>query len=149
MVVSSNGELIELDIVYSKNGMVPEPVTANGIGFVFFGQPELLSLYPTSGPTSGGSKLTIYGKGFQAFGGNITELNCVFTGSNSEIQIVVHAELVSSEKLVCMTPIWSVSEIVTVETTLNGIISIPSMSKKSIWSSIFVLQASCINNTVT
>lgn len=42
MVVSSNGELIELDIVYSKNGMVPEPVTANGIGFVFFGQPELV-----------------------------------------------------------------------------------------------------------
>ena len=122
-LIASRSETVELDVVYSKNGMIPEAVSVNGIGFTFYGQPELYSLYPSSGPISGGTKLTIHGSGFQSFRGDLEMIQCSFTGTNSSVQITIDADLVSSDTIVCLTPPWNISEFVVVETTLNGVVS--------------------------
>jgi len=68
MLLSSRGKSVNVDLVVVANGMEPQVISVNSFLFMYYGQPELFSVDPVSAPLSGGSIITLNGKGFSVLG---------------------------------------------------------------------------------
>ena len=85
----------------------------NSLSFEFYDSERVDEVFPTNGPTTGGTKVVIHGANFV----NATSLVCCFT-SCSEVQ--VPAVFISSTQVSCHTPGWSMMT-VSVLVSNNGV----------------------------
>lgn len=148
MVPSSSGHTVDIqdvddaEILYPVDS-VDDPTlwTNNGVEFLFTVDAEVLAVFPSSGPSSGGTRVSLTGSGFQ----NLPGLRCRFggvpLGGSSDLLDVdttesrqkatmmeVSAMYISPTEAVCVAPAQSPESLtdersvgtVRVAITLNG-----------------------------
>ena len=97
-----------------------EELSTSGVPLTFTAQLRVSSLSPHTGPTGGGTQLSVSGFGFS----NSSSLKCRFQvgarrGTQTPAVMPVAATYVSATKLTCITPAQPVGGVV-VEVSLNG-----------------------------
>lgn len=116
-----------VEITLTNNGMD----MSHSSGFFRYHSPvDLISVYPTSAPEDGGSKLLLTGSGFM----DAASLACVFSSSQDGFWAKTSAVFISDSLLSCQSPSGRVGQ-TDLQVTNNGIELSPSLVSFSLSSS--------------
>jgi hypothetical protein len=108
-----------VDVELSFNG---EEWTERHLKFIYFKVPVIYSIGPISGPSIGGTRISIHGANFTA-DALPEEFKCRFTPVNSNEKVrYIPAEFYSEQLIYCsLPPGWTTGSQVKVDVTFNGI----------------------------
>ena len=87
-------EKVNVYVTYEEDG---DKSKSNGLPFLYYETPEILSVEPPCGPTYGRTQITIKGRNFINMGWN--RAFCIFNGTRW-----MNTTIIDSETIICQTP---------------------------------------------
>ena len=87
-------EKVQVYVTYEEDG---DKSKSNGLPFLYYETPELISVEPPCGPTYGRTQITLKGKNFVDMGFN--RAFCIFNGTRW-----MNTTIIDSETIICQTP---------------------------------------------
>ena len=96
--------------------------TQDQVRFEFVHQPEVMSLHPSSGSVSGGTKIRVLGENFRDTIGLACRFSAAHTTTNkmNEESVIVRAHFIASMAVECSAPAWMTAGVVGLTVTVNG-----------------------------
>ncbi len=87
-------EKVQVYVTYEEDG---DKSKSNGLPFLYYETPELISVEPPCGPTYGRTQITLKGRNFVDMGFN--RAFCIFNGTRW-----MNTTIIDSETIICQTP---------------------------------------------
>ena len=91
--------------------------------FYYYDEAKIHSISPTSGPSNGGTLITIKGEKFPDLSMNLDEFMCVFKSTSLNIpDKKTPAKFINSSTILCTSPGgWGAGNIAIVDVSFNGV----------------------------